>query len=218
MKAMRRIGNSLDTDAITDGTGNSSKRLLGMSAWVSGDPTTGTVARINRANVSAWASKIVNNGNVIGDLLVDMRDLWSQCKSGPRKPTFILCNEAFERALEGQYTATIRHNLPSGAEGKGHSGDAALTDLFYKGAPVFVSENFTQYGTTTGPGQCIMVNESTWAIIHANSMAKSDMIEFVPEQRSPSQTAMVSGVRFHGELFCDEPRKNGTLHNVGADA
>ena len=111
---MKRIISALDTDTVKDGTGNDSKQLLGLAAWVSGDPTTGIVAGINRANVTAWASQIVNNGDTVTDLLVDLRELFSLCRSGGSKPNIILCNEDFERSLEGQYTAVIQHELPQG--------------------------------------------------------------------------------------------------------
>jgi hypothetical protein len=216
--AMNRLVQALDTDAVTDGTGNSSKRLLGLASWVAADPTTGTVAGINRANVSAWANQYLTNANGVTNLLLHMREVHSECQSGMRRPDVIVGNEAFERALEGQYSSDLNHNLPAGSQGSGHSADGALSSLFYKGIPVVASENWTQYGTATGPGQCVFLNTGTWSLIHANSRARKNMIEFVPEQRSPSQTAMVSGLRFHGELFCDEPRRNGVIFNIGADA
>ncbi len=217
MKAKKRMVDALDTHLILDGSGNSSKRILGFAQWLDSDPTSDTVAGINRANVTAWQNQYLNNANDATDILLDMRELYAECRSGAKKPNLILGNEMFVRALEGQYTSDINHNLPSGGEGKGHSGDGALTSVFYKGIPVIACENWTQYGTATGGGQCVLINTDTWRIVQANARAGADMFELVQEQRAPAQTAVVGGFRFHGEVICLEPRRNGVLFNVGND-
>ena len=216
-KAKKRIIDALDTHLILDGTGNSSKRILGFAQWLDSDPTSDTVAGINRANVSAWRNQFLNNANDASDILLDLRELYSECRSGGKRPNLILGNEMFVRALEGQYTSDINHNLPSGGEGVGHSGDGALTAVFYKGVPVIACENWTQYGTATGGGQCVLLNTDTWRIIDANAKSGADYIEMIPEQRAPAQTAVVGHLRFHGEVICLEPRRNGVLFNVGDD-
>ena len=217
-KAMKRMGNALDSDLINSAGLSNARGILDFAQWLDHDPTSDTVAGINRGNVSAWANKTKNNGDAIASLLLHLRELFADCRSGARKPNLILANEMFVRALEGRYTQDINHNLPEGGEGKGRSGDGALTSVFYKGVPVVACENWTQYGTASGTGQAVLLNTDTWRIIDANAKSGSNMLEFVEEQRAPAQTAMVGGLRFHGEVICLEPRRNGVLFNVGDDA
>lgn len=217
-KAMKRLLNGFDHDLINSAGLSHARPILGLADWAAADPTSGTVAGINRANVSAWQNQTKNNSNDETNLLLHLREEHADCGSGPDQIDLILGNEMFVRALEGQYVADLNHNLPSGGAGDGKSGDGALARVFYKGIPVVAVENWTQYGTTTGGGQCVLLNTKKLLFIDGNAKSDAKMIEFVPEQRAPSQTAMVSGLRMNNQFICLEPRRIGTIHNIGDDA
>lgn len=221
-KAMKRLADQLNGHIITDdGTGNSSKRITGFPGWVAADPTTGTIAGVSRANNSAWRSSQTNNSNTIGSLLLNCRSLTTTLTFGNESPDLILGNEALRNALEGRYTNTLQHNLPITDVGEGQTvrGDASVGKLYWRGIPVVADKDWTQYGTSTGTGEATFLRKDSWLLLQASSQVSKDgVFEFVDAVRAPSQTAEMAGVRAHLQLVCLELRRNGLLHNVGADA
>src|SRR3990167_8092132 len=219
-KAMRRIADQISLHLQSDdGTGNSSKRVTGFPGWVAVDPTTGTIAGISRLNNSAWRSSVTNNSNTLSDLLLNLRTLTTTLSFGNETPDLILCNESFRNALEGRYTQDLNHNLPVSDGGEKRSGDASVGILHWRGIRIVADKDWSQYGTATGPGEAVLLRKDSWCLLQASAMANREgLFEYVEKIRTPSQTAYMAGVRAHLQLVCKELRRNGLLHNVGADA
>ena len=79
--------------------------------------------------------------------------------------------------------------------------------------------DWTQYGTSTGSGEAVYLRKDSFRLLQASMRATTDgLFEFVDRQRAPFQTAEQAGIRAHIQLVCKEMRRNGLLHNVGADA
>lgn len=244
LEAFERLARGVNLDFYGDGTDNSSKVVPGLATWVASDPTTGTVAGINRANVSAFRNQLQDNSNTRANLLLHLRTVAVACE-WRRKPDVIISNNAFRRCLEGlglftTTTATYtsyRQNLDS--EGKGKDGGRKLSFgarwLDYMGMPIINDPAFVQYGTANGPGQCVMLTTSAWSILNALNApeamasepsanlarpfqgAAGGLVEKI--RKDPTQqTAELGILRMHFTIKCEEPRVNGTVFNIGADA
>lgn len=226
-QAIQRLMDDLNTHLQSDdGTGNSSKRVRGMKLWIASDPTDSSTSPggVSQSSNSNWQNQFKNNSNTASNLLLDLRTLVTLCKSGSRGPDFVICNRSFRNCLEGKIGGggTYYHNPVITDPGKplfGKKGDGAIGTLFYRGIPIIEDENYTQYGTSTGPGEALFIDSNTFAFVNAlaNPSVKG-MFEYVTPERATDQTAEVGGIRWHGELICLERRRNGIEFNVGADA
>lgn len=224
-QALQQIADDLNIHMQSDdGTGNNSKRVRGMKLWIASDPTDSSVTPggVSQSSNSNWQNQTKNNSNTRANLLLDLRDLVTDCKSGNRGPTYGICNRAFRNCLEGLFSGTYYHN-PVPGEAKplvGKSGDPAIGTLYYRGIPITEDESYTQYGTSTGPGECLFIDESTMFILNAlmSDNRLENLYEYVTPQRANKQTAEVGFVRAHLEVGCWERRRNGIIFNVGADA
>ena len=131
-----------------DGTGNSSKNLLGLAAIVAVTSTTGTLGGIDRsvAANAFWR----NQTNITGgtwDVGTDMetsamnelRRAYTSCVFGRQAPDLIIMKEGhyvgFERALDAK--VRLQHEA---------MGAAGFESLVYKGKPVVFDRDMT--GTT----------------------------------------------------------------------
>lgn len=223
-QALKRIGDDLNIHGQSDdGSGNGSKRIRGMKLWIAADPTAaGTPGGVDQANNSNWRNQRVDNSNTLGDLLLDLRSVATLSKSGNEGPTFIICNRSFRDALEGTFTDTFQHNpviTSAGEPNKGKMGDPAIGTLYYRGIPIYEDESYTQYGTTTGPGEALGIREQDFAWVNALENARYEgLFEYVEPVRGTTQTAEVGGVRAHLELICFQRRRSFIIHNVAADA
>lgn len=221
-KAYMRLADQLNGHIVTDdGTGNSSKNITGFPLWVPADPTAGSPAGISSVNNSDWRSTTTNNANTASNLLLNLRSLTTTLTFGNESPDLILCNEAFRNCLEGLYTQDMNHNLPITGVGDGTQvrGDGSVGVLFWRGIRIVPDKDWSQYGTSTGPGEAVLIRKDSWRALQASSAATKDGIfEYVDKIRTPFQTAEMAGVRFHGQLVCKEMRRNGLLMNVGADS
>lgn len=225
-QALQQIADDLNIHLQSDdGTGNSSKRVRGCKLWIASDPTDSAVSPggVSQSSNSNWQNQFKNNANARSNLLLHLRDLVTNCKSGNRGPKFAICNRDFRDCLEGLFSGTYQHNPQQGAGDAapliGKSGDPAIGTLYYRGIPITEDESYTQYGTSTGPGECLFFDPSTFFIVNALSVRNlEEMYEYVPPQRATDQTAEVGFVRGHLELGCEERRRNGIIFNVGADA
>jgi len=218
-KAMNRIVYDLNSHLHLDGTGNSSKRIIGFDGWVNEDPTTGSIGGLSRANNSAWQNKTANNSNTRANILLNLRTVCQSATIGNDGPQLILGNDAGKNTVEGVMVSDINHNLPVGTEGSTKSGDAAVPRVFYRGIPIVGDKDWTQYGTTTGGGQLVGLNLRYWCHVNANARAGKDRyFELVTPQRAPTQTAEVGGIRYHGAWLCTSLRHQFVIQNIGADA
>ena len=233
--ARRQHAHELNLDLYGVGTANDSKVIVGLPQWVDSDPTTDTVAGVNRANVTAWANIAVDNDNTVADLLSNMRSATQQATWDNGGPRIVLCNRAFERALMGRALfvgpTVYRQDLGTATTREPRIGvtlEIGARYLQYAGMPVVADPFWVQWGTATGPGQCVLLTPSTWKKVlplknadeptsneELDSSAGMFEIVYRPPGRQMGENWYL---RSHWTLFCSVPRENATVFNVGADS
>jgi hypothetical protein len=208
--AVLSLQDAINTMLWSDGTGNSSKDLLGLRAIVSSTPTTGTLASINRANETWWRNKQRTGGSFASQGIADLRALWVACSNNVPKgqPTVHFTTStvynSYEAILEPREQFT--KDYASGKTGF-KAGDAGFMPgaLTFKGAPVI-------WDDAAVSGNWYMLNTNfLQMIMHKDA-------SFRPTDRIPmhDQDAWVVHILFMGELVCNAPRFQGVLTAITA--
>jgi hypothetical protein len=139
-----------------DGT-TDPKGFLGMRAFITDDPTAGTVGGINRATVgnewwrnrsniaAPWASSAVNGGLVLTELGKELRQL--RRRGG--RPTKMLAGSDFIAAMEVELRSNGNYTL-DGFNRKA-AVDGGMADLSYQGIPIVYDPSLDDLTGVTGP-------------------------------------------------------------------
>lgn len=103
--ALLSLETQLNQHSYLDGTGNNSKQILGLGAIIAEDPTTGTLAGIDRSAATYWRNQNVdtnaafNAGVNSRNLINDAETLRIRCgrirTTGRRYPDLILSTERY---------------------------------------------------------------------------------------------------------------------------
>jgi hypothetical protein len=140
-----------------DGTSDP-KGFLGMRAFITDDPTVGTVGGINRAtagnewwrnlsNIAApWVSDPTGGGVVLGNLGGELRKL----RRFGGRPTKMLAGSDFIAAIEKELRANGNYTL-DGFMRKG-AVDGGMADLSYQGIALQYDPSLDDLTTLTPPG------------------------------------------------------------------
>lgn len=132
------------------------KGFLGLRAFITDDPTTGTVGGINRAtagneywrnlsNIAApWTSNVANGGLVLENLGKELRKL----RRYGGRPTKMLAGSDFIAAMETELRANGNYTL-DGFMRKSAT-DGGMADLSYQGIPIVYDPTLDD-ATFTGP-------------------------------------------------------------------
>lgn len=133
-----------------DGTGNSNKDFLGLSAAVDDGTNVATYANLTRSTYSALQSDVTTG---VGALTISsMASAYNAAKVGSDKPTLIVCPEAVWTYYEALIQPNIRVNydgyrqITKGgmAESKAAlKGEAGFDALMYRGVPLVADEKCT---------------------------------------------------------------------------
>lgn len=142
------MADALGTIFYSDGTGNSSKDPLGLSALVDDGNTVATIGGLSRSTYSTLASTVTASSGVLS--LAKMDTLWNAVSSGKQTPTVILTTEAVY-SLYGQLIRPFQRQMIDASPMKGHAG-FGFKGLDYNGVPLLKDEKCTS-------GALIMLNE-----------------------------------------------------------
>ena len=97
--------------SFLDGTGNGSLDILGLQAIVATDPTTGTLAGINRANETWWRNQYnASVGSFAANGLTKTRNLYNSCSLGGAKgsPDLGLTTQSIYESFENLYVLALQ--------------------------------------------------------------------------------------------------------------
>lgn len=126
MQVERTIAKNLNAMLYADGTGNSSKDMLGLEAVVDTDNTFGGIDRSDSDN-SWWRASVTSQGGVLTE--AGMRTKYNDIVDGVEKATHIITTQDGFEAYEGLLQSTIRHMDTD-------LGDAGFDSLMFKSTPV----------------------------------------------------------------------------------
>jgi hypothetical protein len=194
------------TALFSDGTGNSSKDILGIAAAVDDGTNVALYGGIDRATNIWWKSKY--NGATGALTIAKMREMFVSCSRGgnERKPDFIVCDQTtwlyYAQLIDGK--TNIQQPLGKLGEQFANLGFASLS---FMGIPVvwdeyapantmyFLNSNTIQFWTK--PGR-----------------------KFTPTKlKEPIDGDFKAGqILWAGELINIEPRANGVLKAITAPA
>lgn len=209
--ALGSLKDALNKDLWKDGTGNSSKAILGMGAIVPEDSTTGTLLGISRASNTNWRAQSTSNANTVGNLLADTRTLYESCRFGDVMPTIGVGNRTAINSYESRLVGTIQMN-PIITEPGPRTGDGGIDFLRYKSARLIPDENYDNTSYTTGSRNVIVFLNPRFLKLYVHpdwEFAPTEMV------KPANQTAVVGQIRFHGQLVPLALRYQGVLYNIG---
>lgn len=190
MQAEMSLIETMDADLFTDGTGNSSKDLVGLVLAVD---SAGTYGNISRTTDTWWAAK---ETAVSGPLTIDsMRTMYNRCSLGYAKmhPDLIITDQDEYEAYEAKLQPDMRFMDNKLA-------DAGFMNLAFKGAKMVFDEQ-------CNAGVMYFLNTNVMGL-RVHSDAKFSVTE---EQRPANQDAFVKQILFMGNLVTKNCRHLGKL-------
>ena len=190
---------NMNTMFFGNGTGNSDKDWLGLSALVGlGNDAGGSdLAGIDATDSdnSWWRSQVTNVAGVLSQ--ADMATSYNDASVGNDQPTIIITGqeeyEAYEALLEGQ----IRYTDTDMADG-------GFQNLLFKGCPI------TFDGTLAGEGKMYMLNTKYLQLV-----AHSDVwFKPTPFVRPTNTDAVYSQILCYGELTTSNRSRQALMYGI----
>ena len=192
-QAQETVIENMNTMFYADGTGNSSKDMLGLAAIVD---STGTVGGINQAGSgnSFWASSETAQGGAI--TTAAMATMYNNVSVGNDQPTMIITTQDVYEDYEALLTDQIRYTDTDVA-------DAGFQNLLFKGAPVIFD------GACTAQTMYFLNNKYLRLVGHSDTWFKP-----TPFVRPTNQDAVFSQILSYGNLTCSNRARQGKLTGV----
>ena len=184
----------MNTMVFGNGTGNSNKDWLGLSALVGSTGSPGGIDATDSDN-DWWRSAVTNQGGAL--TIAAMATLYNNCSVGNDQPTIGITGqtqyEVYEALLEDQirYTDT-------------DVGDAGFQNLMFKGCPI------TFDGTLAGEGKLYFLNTKYLQLV-----AHSDVwFKPTPFVRPTNQDSVFSQLLCYGELTTSNRARQGYMYGI----
>lgn len=134
------MADDLGTIFYSDGTGNSSKDPLGLSALVDDGSSVATLGGLSRSTYTTLQSTVTASGGALSLSAVDT--LWTNATSGSQKPTAVYTTEAVFN-FYGQLLRPQERIAKDVGMMKSMVGGTGFTALFYNGKPILMDEKCT---------------------------------------------------------------------------
>ena len=210
----RWLRDQMGTQVYGDGTGNSSKDLLGLQAAVDDSSNVITYGNISRSTYTNWqATLTAQSGSLtLANLAADV----DAAQRGSDMPTLMACPPAVWTIYEALLTPTVNHNASVTefrltAEGgrplTNLGGNQGFRALSFRGIPVVSDEKCTANNLYT-------LNEnhlSFYNIPQVTGMmveSERDGFGWTGWLQGQNQDAVVGRLQWYGQLICDAPRTN----------
>lgn len=196
LQSMRK---RLNTDAYTDGTGNSNKNLDGLGIAVD---SAGTYGQVSRTTYSIWgANETAVGGGLVIPTSVGMTKMFNDCGLGSddnASVDAILCTQALAETYEGLLGNDIRYSGGNGV------GDGGFSSINFKG------RNLMWDRAATAAVMWFLTSSTFKMIVHPErDFAKTPIRE--PMKGTAVQDAFSADILLWLQLLNVEPRRNGKL-------
>lgn len=207
----------------SDGTGNSSKDFLGLSAIVDDGSSVATIGGLSRSTYTTLQSTVTASSGTIS--LAKMNTLWNAVTSGAQKPTIGLTTETVFGLIEQLLQPQERIMKDVGMV-KGLKGGTGFVGLAFKGVPIladekctsgvffFLNEDFLDFyglpmkGANPVKFKSSDIEGNDYSSLMGLGFSWTDWI--VPAD----QAALVSHIYLGGELVTTNPKRHGKLTGV----
>jgi hypothetical protein len=196
LQSMRK---RLNTDAFTDGTGNSNKNLDGLGIAVD---SAGTYGQVSRTTYSIWgANEVPVGGALVIPSAVGMTKMFNDCGLGSDENATvdaIMTTQSLAESYEGLLGNDIRYAGGNGV------GDGGFSSISFKGRPLMWDRAATS-------GILWMLTSNTFKmIVHPErDFSKTKIRE--PMSGTAVQDAYSANILLWIQMMCLEPRRNGKL-------
>lgn len=211
-KAERNMVDQLCTSVYSDGTGSSSKEIVGLKAAIDDGTNTDSYAGINRDDETWWQSYY---SNAAANLSLDIiRAAYSATTTGTKTPQMIVTSKTEFDAYENLLDANVRYSImQSGGNkkmtksGSGLTGEAGFEYLMYRNTPIVASDYIDA-------GYMYLLNLDS---IHWNFMKhpkfKNGKYGFSesPDMTPHDQDGSVKRIHTYCCMTVDELRRNGKI-------
>lgn len=221
---MQDLADDLGTDFYGDGTGNSSKNLLGLAAIVDDGNSVATIGGLSRSTYATLASTVTASSGTL--TLAKMATLLSAVRSGAQKPTIGLTTETVWDLYQQLLQPQERINKEV-SKVKGMVGGTGFTGLSYSGFDIVADEKCTS-------GVLFFINEDFVdmialpnkaggkkelpfkASIEGNDYSNVKGLGFTwSDWIIPSnQDSMIGHIYFGGQLVTTNPKRHGKLTGI----
>ena len=217
------MADDLGTIFYSDGTGNSSKDPLGLSALVDDGNSVSTIGGLSRSTYATLASTVTASGGTLSLAKVDT--LFAAVTSGAQKPSAVFTTETVFNLYGQLLRPQERINKEASKMKGGLFGSTGFTALDYAGRPVIMDEKCTS-------GAFIAVNEAfvDWYALpffNAKAVSYKSQIEgndydapiglgfswtdwIVPANAG----AVVGHIYFGGQFITTNPKRHGKLTGI----
>jgi len=186
---------NMNTMFFGNGTGNSSKDWLGLSALVGSTGSPGGIDATDADN-SWWRSAVTNQGSA-AITLASMATLYNNCSVGNDQPTIGITGQNQYEAYEALLVDQIRYTDTDMADG-------GFQNLLFKGCPL------TFDGTLEGEGKLYFLNTKYLQLV-----AHSDVwFKPTPFVRPTNQDAVYSQLLCYGELTTSNRARQGYMYGI----
>ena len=186
---------NMNTMFFGNGTGNSSKDWLGLSALVGSTGSPGGIDATDSDN-SWWRSAVTNQGSS-AITLASMATLYNNCSVGNDQPTIGITGQNQYEAYEALLVDQIRYTDTDMADG-------GFQNLLFKGCPL------TFDGTLEGEGKLYFLNTKYLQLV-----AHSDVwFKPTPFVRPTNQDAVYSQLLCYGELTTSNRARQGYMYGI----
>ena len=186
---------NMNTMLFGNGTGNSNKDWLGLSALVGSTGSPGGIDATDADN-SWWRSAVTNQGSS-AITLASMATLYNNCSVGNDQPTIGITGQNQYEAYEALLVDQIRYPDTAMAAG-------GFQNLLFKGCPL------TFDGTLAGEGKLYFLNTKYLQLV-----AHSDVwFKPTPFVRPTNQDAVYSQLLCYGELTTSNRARQGFMYGI----
>ena len=186
---------NMNTMLFGNGTGNSNKDWLGLSALVGSTGSPGGIDATDADN-SWWRSAVTNQGSS-AITLASMATLYNNCSVGNDQPTIGITGQNQYEAYEALLVDQIRYTDTDMADG-------GFQNLLFKGCPL------TFDGTLAGEGKLFLLNTKYLQLV-----AHSDVwFKPTPFVRPTNQDAVYSQLLCYGELTTSNRARQGFMYGI----
>lgn len=182
------LRNEFNTEAFSDGTGNSGKDVTGLRAIVA---NSGTFAGINRTTYTWWKAQVQSTAEILSE--PRMRTMYFDCSRNLTKPSLIITTQA----LYEKYMSLVQPLLRTT---NNKLGDLGFLNIEYMGTPMV-------YDASCPDGYMFFLNDKYLRLrVHPEADFK------VTEEKEPhNQLVFTKQVYWLGNLTSNNCRFQGTL-------
>ena len=196
------IRGSINAMLFSDGTGNSSKDIMGLSGLVASSPSSGTVQGVSRNNT--WARNQQTAGtqttSAFDNLRAAMRSIYNLSSNGISSdhPSFAVTTRTVFEGYEGLLLANERFDDKS-------SGEGAFKNevLKFKGCRI-------SYDNDCGSGLLYFLNPKFLKLVYKTGA----WMKALPPRTPSNQTADFVIIRTMAQLFTTNPRRLGVVTSI----